>query len=89
MCCVDWSTTVTHFLQRFVPLSFSFLALLCFRLVRTASVKGHSLSITVAVLQIEMAALASDDELLHGEAVNIDMAFTTHVSRNGTEVDEG
>ncbi len=29
--------------------------------------------------QIEMAALASDDELLHGEAVNIDMALTTHV----------
>ena len=30
-------------------------------------------------VQIEMAALASDDELLHGEAVNIDMALTTHV----------
>lgn len=30
-------------------------------------------------LQIEMAALASGNELLHGEAVNIDMALTTEV----------
>lgn len=29
--------------------------------------------------QIEMAALASGNELLHGEAVNIDMALTTEV----------
>lgn len=28
-----------------------------------------------------MAALSSDNELLHGEAVNIDMALTTEVSR--------
>ena len=33
----------------------------------------------LACWQIEMAALASQDELLHGEAVNIDMALTTHV----------
>lgn len=38
---------------------------------------GHTFS-----PEIEMAALASDDELLHGEAVNIDMAFTTHMSFN-------
>jgi hypothetical protein len=30
-------------------------------------------------MQIEMAALASGNELLHGEAVNIDMALTTEV----------
>ena len=29
--------------------------------------------------QIEMVALASGDELLHGEAVTIDMALTTEV----------
>lgn len=38
---------------------------------------GHTFS-----PEIEMAALASDDELLHGEAVNIDMALTTYMSFN-------
>lgn len=38
---------------------------------------GHTFS-----PEIEMAALASNDELLHGEAVNIDMALTTHMSYN-------
>ena len=33
---------------------------------------GHAFS-----PEIEMAALAHGDELLHGEAVNIDMALTT------------
>lgn len=36
---------------------------------------GHTFS-----PEIEMAALAHGDELLHGEAVNIDMALTTQVS---------
>jgi 3-dehydroquinate synthase len=36
---------------------------------------GHTFS-----PEIEMAALASGDELLHGEAVNIDMALTTQIS---------
>ena len=35
---------------------------------------GHTFS-----PEIEMAALAHGDELLHGEAVNIDMALTTQV----------
>ena len=35
---------------------------------------GHTFS-----PEIEMAALRSGDELLHGEAVNIDMALTTQV----------
>ena len=35
---------------------------------------GHTFS-----PEIEMAALTHGDELLHGEAVNIDMALTTHV----------
>jgi hypothetical protein len=34
--------------------------------------------------QIEMAALASGNELLHGEAVNIDMALTTEVRLNAS-----
>lgn len=38
---------------------------------------GHTFS-----PEIEMAALSSGDELLHGEAVNIDMALTTHISCN-------
>lgn len=37
---------------------------------------GHTFS-----PEIEMAALTSGNELLHGEAVNIDMALTTQVSR--------
>ena len=36
---------------------------------------GHTFS-----PEIEMAALTHGDELLHGEAVNIDMALTTQVS---------
>ena len=36
---------------------------------------GHTFS-----PEIEMAALAHGDELLHGEAVNIDMALTTQVT---------
>ena len=36
---------------------------------------GHAFS-----PEIEMAALAHGDELLHGEAVNIDMALTTQVA---------
>ena len=35
---------------------------------------GHTFS-----PEIEMAALTHGDELLHGEAVNIDMALTTQV----------
>lgn len=35
---------------------------------------GHAFS-----PEIEMAALTYGDELLHGEAVNIDMALTTQV----------
>ncbi len=35
---------------------------------------GHAFS-----TEIEMAALMHGDELLHGEAVNIDMALTTQV----------
>jgi 3-dehydroquinate synthase len=38
---------------------------------------GHTFS-----PEIEMAALASGNELLHGEAVNIDMALTTEISCN-------
>jgi 3-dehydroquinate synthase len=38
---------------------------------------GHTFS-----PEIEMAALASGEELLHGEAVNIDMALTTQISCN-------
>ncbi len=37
---------------------------------------GHTFS-----PEIEMAALQYGDELLHGEAVNIDMALTTQVAR--------
>lgn len=36
---------------------------------------GHTFS-----PEIEMAALETDDELLHGEAVNIDMAITTELA---------
>lgn len=36
---------------------------------------GHTFS-----PELEMAALASGNELLHGEAVNIDMALTTQVT---------
>ena len=35
---------------------------------------GHTFS-----MELEMAALVSGNELLHGEAVNIDMALTTQV----------
>lgn len=36
--------------------------------------------------ELEMAALTSGDELLHGEAVNIDMALTTQVNFSPTLV---
>jgi len=38
---------------------------------------GHTFS-----PEIEMAALSTNDELLHGEAVNIDMALTTEIAYN-------